>query len=191
MRSLKGLIKDDNSHLQLLSFFHALVLILTCQRRKSLRRTSPEVRMSRSGLGELLLYKHSLSNVSETSLSTTEQHKHSLLEQQLPGSTFSHSLLHYGRWYDVNINISSVWSLLLLLLLFTLLWSGPAPLPKPFLWPRWWFHIVTCRQNTHSGNICKTSICSVVVIYNVWHKICYMAGMAVKLSWGHKSRGVN
>lgn len=49
-----------------------ILVILTCQRRKSLRRTSPEVRMSRSGLGELLLYKHSFSNDSETSLGQQE-----------------------------------------------------------------------------------------------------------------------
>lgn len=48
-------------------------LILTCHRRKSLSRTSPEVRMSRSGLGDLLLYKHALSSGSETSLSATER----------------------------------------------------------------------------------------------------------------------
>lgn len=51
------------------------------------------------------------------------------------------------------------------LCLFTLLWSGPAPLPKPFLWLHWWFHILMCRQNTHSGNICKTSICTFMVKY--------------------------
>jgi len=62
---------------------------LTCQRRKSLSRTSPDVRMSRSGLGDLLLYKHSLSSGSETSLSTTEQHKRSVLEQKI-------SRLHHG-----------------------------------------------------------------------------------------------
>lgn len=53
-----------------------ILVILTCQRRKSLRRTSPEVRMSRSGWGELLLYKHSFNNDSETSLRHTREQSH-------------------------------------------------------------------------------------------------------------------
>lgn len=73
-RDLSSSVGNKSQPRQFLYFrsFH----ILTCQRRKSLRRTSPEVRMSRSGLGELLLYKHSLSNDSETSLSNTEERKH-------------------------------------------------------------------------------------------------------------------
>lgn len=48
----------------------------TCQSKKSLRRTSPEVLISRSGSGELLVYKHLSSSDSDTSL----KDRHSLLD---------------------------------------------------------------------------------------------------------------
>lgn len=120
-----GFIYKDvrNFLLQLKSFFHALILILTCQSRKSLRRTSPEVRMSRSGLGELLLYKHSLSSSSETSLSTTGRHKRRSLKQQLPGLSFF-STLQCITYVGHALSIKAV---------FTLLWLDLVPLPRPFL----------------------------------------------------------
>lgn len=74
------------------------ILILTCQRRKSLRRTSPEVRMSRSGFGELLLYKHSLSNDSETSLWEAEQHNQDPVKDMAPRVSF---LLNIGCWFVI------------------------------------------------------------------------------------------
>lgn len=54
--------------------------------------------------------------------------------------------------------------------LLTLLWSGPAPLPKPFPWLHWWFHILTYRQNTRWENIWKTKVSFVKVIYNIFTK---------------------
>lgn len=48
----------------------------TCQSKKSLRRTSPEVLISRSGSGELLVYRHLSSSHSDTSL----KDRHSLLD---------------------------------------------------------------------------------------------------------------
>lgn len=48
----------------------------TCQSKKSLRRTSPEVLISRSGSGELLVYRHLSSSDSDTSL----KDRHTLLD---------------------------------------------------------------------------------------------------------------
>lgn len=48
--------------------FYGKTKNFTCQSKKSLNRTSPEVRIRRSGSGELLVYRHLSSNDSDTSL---------------------------------------------------------------------------------------------------------------------------
>lgn len=76
--------------------------------------------MSRSGFGELLLYKHSLSNDSETSLWEAEQHNQDPVKDMATRVTLVFS---FEYWMLVCHRQC----------LFTLLLSGPAPLPKPFL----------------------------------------------------------
>lgn len=53
------------------------------------------------------------------------------------------------------------------IVLFTLLLTDLPPLPTPFLWLHWWFHILMYRKNTHWGNICKTHFTCIVKRWDI------------------------
>lgn len=81
----------------------------TCQSRKSLSRTSPEVRIRRSGSGELLVYRHLSSNDSDTSLRETEASYWDHFPDPTEVALLNQNYEGFGFFLNTGLQIKTGW----------------------------------------------------------------------------------